>query len=87
MRKTDPERMETVLAALYICIARLAAAIAPVIPESSAKLLDTMGIATEQRSYAGIQTDWYQPLADSGFCIEAPKPLFPRLELPAEDAA
>ena len=87
LRKTDPERMETVLAALYICIARLAAAIAPVIPESSGKLLDTMGIPVSSRSYAGIGGDWYAPLAASGFCIEAPKPLFPRLELPAEDAA
>ena len=83
LRKTDPVRMETVLATLYICIAQLAAAITPVIPESSTKLLDTMGVPEDCRSYAGVRTHWYSPLAESDFRIAAPKPLFPRLELPA----
>ncbi|QIG52921.1 methionine--tRNA ligase [Altererythrobacter sp. BO-6] len=87
LRKTDPERMETVLATLYICIAQLAVAIAPVIPASSAKLLDTMGIAPDLRSYEGIRSHWYSPLAESDFRIVAPTPLFPRLELPAEESA
>ncbi|MCR2833812.1 methionine--tRNA ligase [Parerythrobacter lacustris] len=86
LRKTDPERMETVLATLYICIAQLAVAIEPVIPASSARLLDTMGIAPELRSYEAIGSHWYSPLAESGFRIESPQPLFPRLEMP-EDAA
>ena len=87
LRKTDPERMETVLATLYICIAQLAVAIAPVIPTSSAKLLDTMGLAPDLRSYEGIRSHWYSPLAESDFRISAPTPLFPRLELPAEESA
>jgi len=87
LRKTDPERMKTVLATLYICIAQLAVAIEPVIPGSSATLLDTMGIPTENRSYGGIRDHWYSALAESGFQIEAPKPLFPRLELPEEESA
>lgn len=82
LRKTDPERMETVLATLYICIAQLAVAIEPVIPGSSQKLLDHMGVPDDCRSYAGIRGHWYSPLAESGFKIEPPKPLFPRLELP-----
>jgi methionyl-tRNA synthetase len=85
LRKTDPERMETVLATLYICIAQLAVAIQPVIPGSSAKLLDTMGIAPAYRTYAGVREHWYSPLADGDFRIIAPKPLFPRLELPEAD--
>jgi methionyl-tRNA synthetase len=32
-------------------------------------------------------THWYSPLAESDFAIATPKPLFPRIELPAEDAA
>src|SRR5689334_15945542 len=35
LRKTDPERMSTVLGVLYVAIAQLTVAIAPVIPESS----------------------------------------------------
>lgn len=86
LRKTDPERMETVLATLYICIAQLAVAISPVIPASSAKLLDTLGIAGDLRNLAGIRSHWYSPLAESDHRIIAPTPLFPRLELPAETA-
>lgn len=84
LRKTDPERMETVLATLYICIAQLAVAISPVIPASSAKLLDMLGIPDDLRNLEGIRSHWYSPLAESDYQIIAPTPLFPRLELPAE---
>ena len=87
LRKTDPERVETVLATLYICIAQLAVAIAPVIPASAARLLDAMGIAEPLRTAAGIGSHWYSPLAEGGFRLDQPVALFPRLELPAEDAA
>jgi methionyl-tRNA synthetase len=87
LRKTDPERMETVLATLFICIAQLAVGIRPVTPGSASKLLDTMGIPETNRSYAGIGEHWYSPLAESDFRLAAPTPLFPRLELPAEEAA
>jgi methionyl-tRNA synthetase len=85
LRKTDPERMETVLATLYICIAVLAVAIAPVIPASSKRLLDSMGVDPELRTFEGVMSHWYSPLAESDFKIEQPTPLFPRLELPAEE--
>jgi methionyl-tRNA synthetase len=87
LRKTDPERMETVLATLYICIAILAVSIGPVIPASSDKLLDTMGVAPELRTYEGIMSHWYSPLAESEFKLAQPAPLFPRLELEEEEAA
>ncbi|WP_369025223.1 methionine--tRNA ligase [Qipengyuania sp. RANM35] len=87
LRKSDPERMETVLATLYICIAQLAVAIAPVIPASSAKLLDLMGVGDELRTYEGIGSHWYSPLAESDFQIAAPTPLFPRLELAEDETA
>lgn len=87
LKKTDPERMETVLATLYIAIAMLAVAIRPVIPTSADTLLDAMGIAPELRSYDGIVSHWYSPLAESDFKIAQPTPLFPRLELPEEEPA
>jgi methionyl-tRNA synthetase len=85
LRKTDPERMETVLATLYICIAQLAVAISPVIPASSARLLDMLGVPDDLRNCEGIRIHWYSPLAESDYRLAAPTPLFPRLELPAED--
>jgi methionyl-tRNA synthetase len=82
LKKTDFERMRTVLATLYICIAELAVAVSPVMPTAAARLLEAMGVAPELRTFAGIQTTWYSPLAEAHFRIDAPTGLFPRLELP-----
>jgi len=87
LKKTDPERMETVLATLFICISQLAVAIMPLIPASAAKLLDQMGVPQEVRTFAGIGSHWYSPLAESNFKMMSPQGLFPRLELPAQDPA
>ncbi len=84
LRKTDPKRMETVLATLYICIAQLAVAIQPITPEAAQKLLDLMGLAPEFRTYLGMKEHWYSPLAESDFRLSVPTPIFPRLEMPAE---
>ncbi len=85
LRKTDPERMETVLATLYICISQLAVAILPIIPESADRLLDQMGIPTGNRTYAGIVQHWYSSLAEGAFRLDKPHGLFPRLD-PVDDA-
>jgi methionyl-tRNA synthetase len=87
LKKTDPQRMQTVLATLYICIAVLAVAIRPVIPASADQLLDSMGVAPDLRTFEGILSHWYSPLAESGFKLEPPRPLFPRLELPEDEEA
>ncbi|KQN08620.1 methionine--tRNA ligase [Sphingobium sp. Leaf26] len=81
LRKTDPARMEAVLATLYEAIASLAIMIQPVIPASATALLDQMGIDGEKRGYDVIGSDFYAALRASGFTLGAPKPLFPRLEL------
>ncbi len=87
LKKTDPERMETVLATLFICIAQLAIAALPVIPGSATKLLDQMGIPANVRNFEYLGSHWYSPLAESEFQIAQPQGLFPRLELPAEENA
>lgn len=87
LKKTDPARMQTVLATLYIAIAQLGVAILPIIPTSAGKLLDAMGIAEDLRTYSGIQSHWYSPLAEADFKLDQPVGLFPRLELPADEAA
>ncbi|WP_288016532.1 methionine--tRNA ligase [Blastomonas sp.] len=86
LKKTDPERMETVLATLYIAIAQLSIAISPVIPGSAKALLDHMGVPDDVRSLAAMGSHWYSPLAESDYQVGVPKPLFPRIDLPAEDA-
>lgn len=84
--KANPERMQQVLATLYICISDLAVAILPVIPASAARLLDQMGVPEDERSFAALRDpERYRRLAASGFKLEPPKPIFPRLELPADE--
>ncbi len=87
LRKTDPERMKTVLAALYIVIAQLAVAVIPVMPGSMNKLLHAMGVAADLRSFEGIRSHWYSPLAESDYRLDKPEGLFPRLEMPESEPA
>ena len=84
LRRTDTERMEAVLSTLFVCIRDLSIAISPVVPASSARLLDAMGIPQDERDMAALHdSGWYARLAASGFSLAAPAPIFPRLELPA----
>ena len=87
LKKTDFERMKTVLATLYVAIARLALAVSPVIPGSSAKLLDAMGIDPDLRSFDAILSDWFANLAEGDFRLDKPQGLFPRLEQPEPEEA
>ncbi|ANU07966.1 methionine--tRNA ligase [Paraurantiacibacter namhicola] len=83
LRKTDPERMERVLATLCDCTRALAIAVTPVIPSSSAKILDTMNIAADQRDFAAIDNR----IADGRLDVTKPSPVFPRLDMPEGGAA
>ncbi len=89
LKKTDPERMEQVLATLYTCIAQLAVSVIPVMPGSMAKLLNAMGVENNLRDPQAIASAWYPALAQIGFTLEKPQGLFPRLDLPEteEDVA
>ena len=87
LRKTDPGRMEAVLATLYVAIGQLAIAIRPIIPASADALLDQLGVGDKDRTYSELARDWYKRLVESGFTLSPPKPLFPRLELPTDDGA
>jgi methionyl-tRNA synthetase len=85
LRKTDPDRMTAVLATLYVAIRDLTIAIAPIIPASSARLLDMMGVPAGERDYAALEdAGSYERLAGSGFRLELPTPIFPKLELAGE---
>ena len=88
LRKTDPDRMRVVLMTLFSAVRSLAIAIRPVVPQSADRLLDQMGIPAQDRNYAALDSsDWLTALVDSEFILEQPAGVFPRLELPADEAA
>jgi methionyl-tRNA synthetase len=84
LKKTDPERMRIVLLTLFVAIRNLAIAIRSVVPESSDRLLDQMGVPGEARNFSDLtNTDWYLNLVD----LEKPVGVFPRLELSSDEQA
>ncbi len=86
LKKTDPARMKAVLQTLFMALRDLAIAIQPVIPNKAASLLDQLGIPEDERIYAALSDpDWFRRLVATGFTVAPPTPLFPRLELPAEE--
>ena len=86
LRKTDPARMNTVLATLVRAIRMLAITILPVVPSAAGKVLDQIG--AEGRDHAALDDDgWYDRQSASEFRIVAPTGAFPRLEMPAETDA
>jgi methionyl-tRNA synthetase len=85
LKKTDPGRMQSVLATLFVCIRDLTIAVSPIIPDSASKLFDQMGIPPNERDYTALlDGQWYARLRSSGFRLSQPVGIFPRLELPAE---
>ncbi|WP_309751642.1 methionine--tRNA ligase [Novosphingobium sp.] len=87
LRTNDPERMTAVLMTLFRCVRDLAIAIRAVVPDAADKLLDQLGIAADQRDFAALNDpNWFVRLVASGFTVTQPVGIFPRLELPVEDA-
>ncbi|WP_108790661.1 methionine--tRNA ligase [Erythrobacter sp. Alg231-14] len=87
LKKTDPERMKVVLQTIFIVLRDLAIAIQPVVPEKAASLLDALGIPSDERTFAALDdSDWFARHVESGFTVDKPTPIFPRLEMPEEGA-
>ena len=82
LRKSDPARMEAVLMTLFRVVRDLALAVRPVVPAAIDRLLDQMGVAADARDYAALDADWFGPLVATGFKVDKPMGVFPRLELP-----
>jgi methionyl-tRNA synthetase len=80
LRKTDVERMNTVLYVTLEVVRIVAILVQPVMPGSAAQLLDALGQPEgEARQFARIAS----PI-ESGTSLPAPKPVFPKYEEPAE---
>lgn len=80
LKKTDPERMATVL---YITaeVVRIAAILVqPVTPKAGTKLLDLLGIPEDQRTFEAIAA---APLK-AGSLLPAPQGVFPRVDKPSD---
>jgi methionyl-tRNA synthetase len=84
LRKTDPERMSTVLGTLYRCIVHLAVGLLPVAPTAAERVLDSMGIAPADRTFGWLE--YGNPTNPVDHVIGQPVAVFPRLEMPTEPA-
>jgi methionyl-tRNA synthetase len=82
LRKSDPERMRTVLYTLAETVRRLAIVTQAFVPDASAKLLDQLAVPAERRLLAHVR-DPEAELAP-GTVLPRPEGVFPRY---VEDAA
>ncbi|MCJ9428865.1 methionine--tRNA ligase [Kordiimonas marina] len=80
LKKTDPERMNTVLYVLADVIRQIGILAQPIMPQSMDKLLSQMNVA--ERGFEQIgEAGRIKP----GTAIPKPEGVFPRFELPAEE--
>jgi methionyl-tRNA synthetase len=78
LAKTDTARMAEVLAATLDATRRIVLLAQPFMPESTAKLLDQLGVAADARNFSDFNT----PVA-AGTELPAPAGVFPRIALDA----
>jgi methionyl-tRNA synthetase len=84
LKKTDPERMATVLYVLAEVIRHLAILAQPVVPEAAGKMLDQLAIPEDQR---GFDTLGEAGMLTPGTELPKPQGVFPRYAGPDEDAS
>jgi methionyl-tRNA synthetase len=80
LAKTDPQRQRTVLYVTAEVVRQIAILAQPVMPESSAKLLDSLGIPQEARDFAALGG---ATRIKPGTVLPAPTPVFPRYVEPS----
>ena len=79
LRKTDPERMATVLYVIMEVLRHVAILYQPVIPDSANKILDLLAVPEDHRSFSHLNGDEY--MIQKGAPITKPKGVFPRIEV------
>ncbi|HEY8963433.1 MAG TPA: methionine--tRNA ligase [Alphaproteobacteria bacterium] len=77
LKKEDPARMATVLYVLAETIRCLAIAVQPFVPDSAAKMLGQLAIATDARDFAHLNA---ANALKPGTALPEPQGVFPRLE-------
>jgi methionyl-tRNA synthetase len=83
LKKTDPERMATVLYVLCEAIRNIGLLVQPIMPKSASAILDQVAVPEDQRSFAYVGTPGR--LA-AGIDLPAPSPVFPRFVEEEESA-
>lgn len=73
LRKTDSNRMQTVLYVLAEVIRRLALLAQPFMPDSMGRLLDQLAVGNEDRDFAALET-----ALQAGVSLPKPDGIFPR---------
>lgn len=79
LKKTDPQRMATVLYVTAETVRRVAILCQPFMPESAAKLLDLLAVPDDARLFANVTAD-HALAADTA--LPKPEPVFPRFVEP-----
>lgn len=83
LKKTDTERMQTVLYVLAETIRCLGIIVQPLMPESASKILDQLNIPEDKRGFEAISADH---MLKSGDALPKPEGVFPRLTEESEAA-
>ena len=76
LKKTDPERMGTVLYVLAEVIRNVALMIQPYMPDSAGKILDQLKIDVDARNFTHVSSDHKLAVAS---VIDKPEGIFPRI--------
>ncbi|MEM6667074.1 MAG: methionine--tRNA ligase [Pseudomonadota bacterium] len=75
LKKTDPERMETVLYVTAEILRQVGILTQPITPTASAALLDLLAVSADARSFSALGAD---TRIMSGLDLPKPAPIFPR---------
>ena len=75
LRKTDPDRMATVLYVLAETIRHLGILIQPIMPDAAAQMLDQLAIGEDARTFAHLGP---AHALTAGTSLPKPAPVFPR---------
>jgi methionyl-tRNA synthetase len=84
LKKTDPERMGTILYVAAEVIRQVAILAQPAMPESAAKLLDLLAVPADKRDFAALGA---AGRLAAGTTLPAPEPVFPRWVEPEANGA
>lgn len=79
LKKSDPERMRTVLWVLMETLRHVGVCTQPLMPVSATKMLDQLGVPEDARNFAAL--DDPANAIQAGTPVSKPVGLFPRIEL------
>ena len=74
LRKTDPDRMHTVLYTLLETMRCIGILLQPIMPGSSEKILNQLAVDTSKRSFAALNSN---DCLEAGTSLQKPNPIFP----------